>query len=181
MERAIEWYLAITALVIGASHFKGLKKGATKAQIAKLEKDLGVKLPPPYVESLQIHESQQEGTDIIPDSFGSFYLLGAKESVADWKVWNEVQDCGDFKNSKAKPDPGVANDWWNRGWIPFASNGGGDHLCLDLAPAKKGHVGQIIEVRHDRDTRRILAPDFATWLSQLADALARGELDESLE
>ena len=57
-------------------------------------------------------------------------------------------DTGEM-NRRAIADKGIQKQWWNSAWIPFADNGGGDYLCLDLAPMACGNPGQVIAMRHD--------------------------------
>ncbi len=158
-----------------------LAEGATIDQIRKLESQLGTTLPKQFVESYSIHNGQKEECDFIPDKFGTFFLRQIKDIFQDWKFWNQLNDSGEFEDRLATPDKGVATDWWNRGWIPFASNGGGDHFCIDLAPTKGGKVGQVIKMQHDDSNRKLLAWSFAAWLHQLANALEEGELDLFLD
>ena len=65
-------------------------------------------------------------------------FLSCEEIVSQGKTWKELLDGGDFKDTFYGSDDGIKNDWWNPKWIPFAHNGGGDHLCLDLDPASSG-------------------------------------------
>ena len=58
-------------------------------------------------------------------------------------------------------------------WIPFASDGHGDYLCLDLAPATFGKKGQIISFSHESGKRRLVAESFGEWLRDLADELGK--------
>jgi cell wall assembly regulator SMI1 len=161
---------------------KSLSKGAEVDQLRKLEDSIGTALPAVFKQSLSIHDGQKEGYDFIPDDgIGSFYFLRAKDILRDWKDWNAVLKAGDFEDKKAKPEKGIASDWWNSGWIPFASNGGGDNLCIDLVPSKGGVVGQVILVRHDDSLRRLLATSFDDWLRQLADTIERGGIEYLLE
>jgi cell wall assembly regulator SMI1 len=160
---------------------KSLAKGASPGQIQRLEAKLGTVLPDVFKESLAVHDGQKQDADLIPDDgIGSFYFLRSKDCVAQWKDWNLVQDAGEFDDAEPQPAEGIARCWWNRAWIPFASNGG-DSLCLDLAPAAGGKSGQIILVRHDEAERRLMAGSFDEWLAQLADAIEAGGIDYLLE
>jgi cell wall assembly regulator SMI1 len=53
--------------------------------------------------------------------------------------------------------------------VPVASNGGGDALCVDLAPAPGGAVGQVITMSHESGERRRVAGSFAELLRRLAE------------
>jgi cell wall assembly regulator SMI1 len=156
---------------------KSLNKGATRQQIASSEKKLGVELPAPLRESYLLHDGQKERADgLFPEGFADlpseFVLLSLEEAAADWNNWTSLAKSGEFKGSVGQPDKGVKPDWWNRKWIPFASDGGGDSLCVDLAPAKAGTAGQIIGVQHDSASRDNIEPGgFQAFLSRLAEHL----------
>ena len=64
---------------------------------------------------------------------------------------------------------GVRSDWWNAKWVPFAGDGGGDSLCVDLAPAKGGVAGQVIMHHHAADARSRKAASVQSLLNQLAE------------
>jgi cell wall assembly regulator SMI1 len=86
------------------------------------------------------HDGQREGADeplIPPIASGQdgYRLLTLRDLTAKWARWKKLTDMGEFKGLKSGPDRGVRDDWWNPGWIPFADNGSGDLLCLDMAPA----------------------------------------------
>jgi cell wall assembly regulator SMI1 len=66
-------------------HAQSLAKGASPDQIQKLEALLGVSLPAPYKESCAIHDGQKEDCDLIPDGYGTFYLLRLKDSKTSQK------------------------------------------------------------------------------------------------
>jgi cell wall assembly regulator SMI1 len=45
---------------------------------------------------------------------------------------------------------------------------------LDMAPARGGRVGQVIEWRHDTNERRLVAPSLEALLKQTAEGLEAG-------
>jgi cell wall assembly regulator SMI1 len=101
----------------------------------------------------------------------AFSPMSLEGVVLDWEMLKELFEMGDFADLEAEASEGVANDWWNVGWIPFADNGGGDYYCVDMAPTDAGTVGQIISHSHESGTREILASSLAEYLSALADSL----------
>jgi cell wall assembly regulator SMI1 len=168
-----------------SAHLKSLAKPAASAAVTKLEALFGVKLPDDFKESLAIHDGQKPGAEVgefpgfyLSDDTGSYYLMGCKAITRDWKMLRSVKKCGDYDGRKAKPDRGVRDEWWHLLWIPFAANGGGDYLCLDLAPAPRGTCGQVIGVVHDAPGRKILAKSFTEWLQRRTRAISQGELPE---
>jgi len=68
-----------------------------------------------------------------------------------------------------------------QGHSVFASDGGGDSLCLDLAPAEGGTVGQVIAMSHETGDRPVLAKSFAEFLALLAQRLEDAEEEEDSE
>lgn len=168
-----------------SAHLKSLARPAATAAVTKLEELFGVTLPGDFKQSLAIHDGQKPGAEVgkfpgiyCNDDTGSYYLMGCKAISRDWKMLRSVKKCGDFDGLKVNPDPGVMAAWWDLLWIPFAANGGGDYLCLDLAPAPRGKRGQVIGVTHDAPARTIHAKSITEWLQRQAEALSEGELPE---
>lgn len=164
-------------LKANAPKWKPLQRGATAAQIAKAEKELGRKLPADVKASYRRHN----GTDdhgFFPDHAGadvSWYLLPLTGVVGEAEEWAELLEDGDFDDAKPKGKKGVRKEVWNRGWVPVAGNGGGDCWCIDLAPAAGGVRGQVIHVSHEMAPREVLARSFRDWLGAIAVALEAGE------
>jgi cell wall assembly regulator SMI1 len=155
---------------------KSLKKGAKEEQIAQCETALGVPFPPDLRASYQAHDGQKaEAEGLFPEQFvdleSGFLLLSLDEIVQEWTTWKQLADGGEFRRNVAAPDAGVLGEWWNPKWLPFASDGGGDFLCVDLAPAMGGTVGQVILLHHAADGRPRKASSFQSLLALLAERL----------
>jgi cell wall assembly regulator SMI1 len=67
--------------------------------------------------------------------------------------------------------------WWRRGWIPFLANGGGSHLCVDVAAEDGGHVGQLVAFWNRGEDRPIEYPSIEAWLVNLVESMESGELE----
>jgi len=170
------WKRVEKALKANPTVKKSLNKGATDEQIAACETALGVALPPELRASYLIHDGQKAGADgLLPEGFADlaseFVLLSLEEVANEWKTWKKLDDGGEFKNQKALPDAGVRSDWWNPNWVPFAWDGGGDSLCVDLEPAPGGTVGQVIFHQHDAAGRSKKATGIQALLHLLAEHL----------
>lgn len=170
------WKRIEKALKVNPAVKKSLKKGATEEQIAACEAAIGVAFPAEMRASYLIHDGQKAAADgLFPEEFADldceFALLPLEEIASEWKTWKQLDDAGEFKKQKALPDAGVRSDWWNSKWVPFASDGGGDSLCVDLAPAKGGVAGQVILHRHDDDSRSMKATGVQALLHALAEHL----------
>lgn len=153
---------------------KALKKRAAEATLAAFEKTIGESLPDDLRQLYLVHDGQKADADgLFPEEFANldapFALLSIKEATAAWTEWKELLDGGEFKKQKSQPDAGIRADWWNPKWIPFATDGGGDLLCVDLAPAKGGKKGQVILHQHASNDRNLLAPSVLSLLHMLAE------------
>ena len=182
--RRIEVWLASNA----PSVRKSLRPGAKEGALGKLEARLGMVLPADFAESVGLHDGQKSdaehglfpiGDDLL-GAMPSCRLLSLAEIGREWAMIKTLLDNHEFDDSKSEPARGVRDDWWNPGWVPIASNGGGDFFCLDLAPAKGGTVGQVIFFFHDGDDRPRIARSFEAWLEKLAKGFESGKyvLDE---
>jgi cell wall assembly regulator SMI1 len=104
----------------------------------------------------------------------AFGPTALEQIVREWDIQKDLVEGGDFADLEPRSAAGVAGDWWNMGWIPFAGNGGGDLYCVDLAPGGEGVRGQVITHSHESGEHKILAPSLAAYLSDLADGLEAG-------
>src|SRR5262245_29938702 len=85
----------------------------------------------------------------------------------------EIKDMLDGMIGSDFDDP----RWWRRGWVPFLSNGAGDHLCLDIHAEDGGEPGQLIAFRHDWDNRAVRYPSFGVWLEELVQSMENNTLE----
>lgn len=100
---------------------------------------------------------------------GDFRLLGAAEAAEEWRAWSDASRDGRKPAGPRAINKGaVRTDFFNHGWIPLTSNGGGDSHCLDLEPGPEGNVGQVILVVHDEPSRKLAAGSLAEWIDGLA-------------
>jgi cell wall assembly regulator SMI1 len=155
--------------------------GATEAEIDETERLLGLTLPEDVKQFYRIHN----GTDdlgLFPSSDPSgwdnmaFDPLPLKQVRADWENWKGLVEIGEFANQSGQPMAGICADWWNLGWVPIASNGGGDFQCIDSVPTEMGRPGQVISMWHESPARELIAPSLADYLRVIADGLESGRL-----
>ena len=122
-----------------------LRPPAVDADLAAVETVIGNKLPSDFKEAWKIHNGNGDTKgsllpplDAAGDMYGNsqtpggYYLMPCKELIQEWQNWKGLVDSGEFADTPSGPDKGIQDSWWHPGWIPFASNGGGDSICLDL-------------------------------------------------
>ena len=150
-----------------------LNDGADRAELAEAETRLSMRLPT----ALRTFYALQNGTS----GFAVFPALEDDQSAFGPLTLDEIEfleldeDSDATSEDDFDADPGIRAEFWNDLWIPFAAPGDrGDYLILDLAPARGGRAGQVIEWRHDTNERRFVAASLEALLGQLANGLEAG-------
>lgn len=154
--------------------------GATSEDLRALEHSIGTALSGDARAFFEIHNGQQPGHHFIAvrDPVmkpGYFRFLTLLEAAAVWREWNQLTEQGEFAHNRSQPHPGVRKEWFHRGWIPITEDRLGNHHCLDLSPADRGKVGQIILLRHEVGARPLVADSVSEWLVDIARALISRE------
>lgn len=130
-----------------------LLPGASDEELDRLADTLAVVLPPELREFYKVHNGQKW---VIGSMcfVRNLTLSPIDQIIHDWKLNNE-----DFEPEGLKPDIDAAIKplLWNPRWIPIASNGGGDHVCIDTDPTEEGTVGQVLYFYHDDGMRSVEA------------------------
>ncbi len=144
-------------------------KPATTEAIARAEATLGVELPEAVRASYAIHDGSGEVS-----LFPSGDYLSLDEMLVQYKVWKELVEEGSWDDEVSAPEGPIQKVHYHLKWIPLTHNGGGDHTLIDLAPAKGGKVGQLIDFSHEMGPEGIAATGLAEYLSYLADGLEAG-------
>ncbi|WP_178090989.1 SMI1/KNR4 family protein [Pseudomonas sp. Kh13] len=148
--------------------FADLNTCASVAQISALQDQLGVTLPADFVQCLLRHDGQQGKAEGL---FEGYEFLSSRKIILEWCALRRLLDHGDLDEPLDSPDPAVLHTWWHPCWIPFAANGAGDNLCLDLAPAAAGAHGQIISYSHEFPRRSVKAANFTVWFETLVNRM----------
>lgn len=134
--------------------------------IHDLQERAPMPLPDDFIACLRIHNGQKGHAAPL---FDGDAFLPVRRLLMNWSTWNDLLDEGDFDGREARAQGPVRPVWWSPRWIPFASNGGGDYLCLDMDPPLHGKMGQVIRVFHDTPERIVIAPGFASWFDRFIE------------
>lgn len=114
--------------------------------------------------------SNGEGEQI----FGVMAGLGwmdIESIVSNWK--SLLESAYDIISSK--PDE-IKDGNYREGWIPFAEDGGGSFLAIDLDPGEKGVYGQIITIDHNSDFSYVIAESLGHFFAFIDSSLRNGSL-----
>ena len=141
-----------------------LPAGATLQLVKRVEAQLGVRLPDAALAIFLVHDGI--GIPAVRDGVAQVsYLLSLDDALDHWRDLTDMLDRGLFAKFGVRQTLGpVRPHWWNRRWLPVSTDGAGNHFCLDLDPPPEGTLGQVIEFRHDDETRGVVAPDLPAYL-----------------
>lgn len=159
IERVDHW-LAVNR----PDYYGRLQPGVTDAAMDAFEVRFSLRLPEPF-RAFYGWRNGQEPT--CSASFQNNRMFSSLEEIAATKEMLDGMIGSDFEDPR----------WWRRGWVPFLANGGGDHLCLDVAAEDGGEPGQLVAFWHDWEDRSMKFPSFEAWLRQLADSMEAGTLE----
>jgi predicted DNA-binding WGR domain protein/cell wall assembly regulator SMI1 len=146
-----------------ADYYGKLLRGASAQALDAFEKKFQVQLPSEFRALYQWRNGQDPNCSA---SLQHNWMFSRLEDVADSKETLDGMIGFDFEDPK----------WWRRGWIPFLSNGGGDHLCIDLTAEDGGAPGQLLTFRHDWAKRAVEYPNLLAWLTELIESMENGTL-----
>ena len=149
----------------------GLNPPASQQQISDAEAALGITFPADCIATFRIHNGQSSDS---PWLFDAWEFLSLERILDEWRVWKDLLDGGDFKDSRSDSTGATVEDWWCPLWIPLTYDGAGNHDSLDLNPGPKGRKGQIIKMWHDESERPLVATSYAEWIAGLASDMERG-------
>ncbi len=128
---------------------------AGEGAIEALEEHVGQELPTDFRDFLQIHNGQSQESN--PGFFDMFSLMPLDLLQESWDELEALrEDVGE--------DAACPGDW-----LPFAEDGTGDLLCVEL---ESGAVSKFIS---DDDENEDVADSFEGWLADMHAALKNGE------
>lgn len=128
-----------------------LQNGASDIEIENLEKKLNLKIPQEMRDFYKVHNGQKwrVGCKSFVDNLT---LLSLDEIIETWEFINDEADWEGYTPDNSQE---IKPMLWNSKWIPVATNGGGDYVCIDTDPTEQGGVGQILYYYHDWEKRSV--------------------------
>jgi len=152
-----------------------LNEPATSDEIGKIENQLGVALPEDF-KDMYLEHNGQSGEGDIQGVFYGLSFLSLEDVNEELIIWAEIVDSGmnDDVCSKSHVSGMIKENYANKLWIPFAYDGGGNILGLDLDPGEKGTIGQVINFGADEDTKYVLASSFSKFMAWYVKELEKG-------
>ena len=135
---------------------ESLNLGADESDVEALEEYIGQELPTDYRDFLVMHNGQsQESNPGFFDMFSLMPLDLVQES------WDELEGLRDDAGEE-ETCPGD--------WLPFAEDGSGDMLCVEL---ETGAISKYV----GSDENEEIADSFEGWLADIHTILKNGEFN----
>ena len=166
---------------------------ATPQRVAEAERAIGRRLPDDLAGLYLLSDGQVDWSPLVggPDGdrqrgrwVGSLFGAGwsfdpLQRLQSGYQGWADVRGgytadelVTDFDEAvEVRGDDPVKKRYSSPDWIPFATDGGGNSLAVDLDPAPGGTVGQVIVIGSDEDLRRVIAPSVLELLRLCARQL----------
>ncbi|MCP4847244.1 MAG: SMI1/KNR4 family protein [Verrucomicrobiaceae bacterium] len=136
------------------SIIESLNLGAEESEIEELEENIGQELPTDYRDFLLAHNGQSQESN--PGFFDMFSLMPLELVQESWAELENLRDDAGEENAC----PGD--------WLPFAEDGSGDLLCVEL---ESGAVSKFI----NDDSNEAIADSFEEWLTDIYATLINAE------
>ncbi|SOD61604.1 Cell wall assembly regulator SMI1 [Streptomyces zhaozhouensis] len=153
---------------------------AGEEEIAALEDELGVALPPDLRALYGIADG--EGFELAhPGVFCGWSWIGLSEAGALDDEWLDIKREWEYAPwgtpvRDADPPGAVRRSPLRDGWVRFADDTGGNWLAVDMDPGPNGRPGQVIAVGIDfAEGPLYVADSVTTLLRRLVEALERGD------
>lgn len=147
-----------------------VSNGADDAQLAELETALGKSVPEDFKDYLRLYNKSYQVV------FFEYTSLNIRTMLKRRAGLNQQLDAGIFENHEVFPDiEKIRCVKWHPNWLPFAEDGGGNLLCLDLDPPADGDYGQVFSWETRGDPGSPNAKSFLAFVTDYRDALLSGK------
>lgn len=144
------------------AYHAGLNPGVNDATLDAFEARFNVVLTDAF---RRLYRWRNGHSDDVAPSLVLNLQFPPLETVAATKDMLDGMIGGDFPET----------EFWDRAWVPFLENGGGDHLAFVADGSAQG--GAVIMFYHDDPYRGERASSLANWLEALAASMEDGSYE----
>ncbi|NOU27992.1 MAG: hypothetical protein HOO96_08810 [Polyangiaceae bacterium] len=169
---------AIEKLYAKADRTLKLQKPASARSLRDLEAELEAPLPTELRAAWELGDGSADYARVFarPGYLTGYELLsvaGARKARESMRRRAPRYAAAKYEEQKPR-DPRIQPGWFAPRWLPFGELGGGSLLLLvDLSPAPKGKVGQVIAFTHDPDEMSYVESSFEKFLTGSSKAFAK--------
>ncbi len=133
---------------------ESLNPGANEVEVEALEEFIGQELPTDYRDFVTLHNGQSQESN--PGFFDMFSLMPLDLVQESWEELEGLRD----DTGEDETCPGD--------WLPFAEDGAGDMLCVEL---ESGSISKYVS----NDENEEIADSFESWLADIHATIKNGE------
>lgn len=159
-----------------------LRLGATDEELESFSAALHIELPDNFLSLYSWHNGQWMNANAGPWYGLVFLPLDRIQRECD--MWRQVLDestpdslASLATHMRSTPSGFVQKQYANDKWIPFAYDGNGNYLGIDLNPDEKGTYGQVINFGRDEDRKIAIAPSINVFICWLLSELNAGNFN----
>jgi cell wall assembly regulator SMI1 len=150
---------------------QSLRPPASEADLTVLATETGLDLPPAFLDLYRWHDGQERGCTGV---FYGLEFLPISRVLEEWRF--AAREAESLPFAEATPTAVVRRASANRHWIPFAADGGGNFLAIDLQPGPRGARGQVINFGRDEILQYALTRNVSEFIDWVVGELARGNV-----
>ena len=154
-----------------------LNSPASEQELSAAEAALGVALSAEFHDLYRLHNGGSTSNDL----FCGLSFMSLETVIAQWQSTGrglEDLDEDDLRSIEeelsVEPLGAIKQQYFNRAWIPFATDGSGNFVGVDLDPGENGSRGQVINFGRDDLEMFVIAPDIAGFLATLRHLTEEG-------
>ncbi|WP_195576730.1 SMI1/KNR4 family protein [Paenibacillus sp. 1001270B_150601_E10] len=146
-------------------------KGADEEEFKLIERLTGYTMPDRFKELYRCHNGEDH--DDEPMLMLGYTWLSLQDIVVE--IERQLDLTAEYASDKISYEKEKIQEvTWNRGWIPFAADGSGNYIAMDLAPGGQGVVGQIITCGCDIHEMLVLSSSLEDFYLYVLDAFHQG-------
>lgn len=117
-----------------------------------------------------MHNGEKSGEHLL---MLGFYWLSSRDIFHEIEGQIEVAKEYDFDTISFQKGY-IQEVSWSLGWIPFASDGSGNYIALDLTPGVNGKVGQIITCGCDENEMCVISESLEAFYAFIIEQFDAG-------
>ncbi|RYE01286.1 MAG: beta-1 3-glucan biosynthesis protein [Sphingobacteriales bacterium] len=159
-----------------------LQPGAAQNELQHFVTSLGINVPDEFLCLYAWHNGQE--MKVISGPWYGLNFLPLHRVLQECLMWRQVlQESSEESLRKlssqmsSTPDGFVKMEYANEKWIPFAYDGAGNYLGVDLDPDERGAYGQVINFGRDEERKIAISPSIGSFLTWFLDELLSGNVN----